>query len=148
VPTLPGSGFIGFKEAPESRRRLAMFVWACTIAGLLALGQWLQPPDRSLAWITFLDAGHVPLFGVIALAVLQFLLATPLANRSRTFLYGLALGLTVLMGALSEWLQIGANRNSDPQDLLRDALGAGSFLLIAGTRDPYTLFGSGVGALT
>jgi len=59
-----------------------MVVWACTISGLLAILQYLQPPNRSLAWITVLDVGHAPLFGAIALAALQFLLATPLANRS------------------------------------------------------------------
>jgi hypothetical protein len=117
-------------------------VWACTISGLLALLQYLEPPNRSLAWITFLDAGHAPLFGAIALAVLRFLLATPLASRSRLFLYGLALGLTVVMGALSEWLQIGADRNSDPRDFARDALGACAFLLAASTWDRCALLNS------
>jgi hypothetical protein len=78
--------------------------------------------------------------------MLQILLATPLANRSRPFLYGLALGLTILMGAFSELLQIGADRSSDPRDVARDALGACSFLLIAATRDPYALFNSSVGS--
>jgi len=123
-----------------------MIVWACTIIGLLAVVQYLQPPSRSLAWITALDAGHAPLFGAIALVVFQFLLATPLANRSRPLLYGLALGLTILMGAVSELLQVGADRNSDPRDILRDALGAGSFLLVAATRDPYALFHSSIGS--
>jgi hypothetical protein len=119
-----------------------MVVWICTISGLLALLQYLEPPNRSLAWITVLDVGHAPLFGAIALAVLQFLLATPLANRSRLFLYGLALGFTILMGALSEWLQIGADRNSDPRDFARDALGACAFLLAAATWDRCALLNS------
>ncbi len=117
-----------------------MIVWACTITGLLAILQYLQPPNQSLAWIACLDAGHAPLFGAIGLAVLQFLLATPLVNRSRFYLYGLALGITILMGALSEWLQIGADRNSDLRDFARDVLGACAFLLAAATWDRRALF--------
>jgi hypothetical protein len=150
VPAQPDSRFLGFAMASKTRRRLSMVVWACTISGLLAILQYLQPPSRSLAWIAFLNAGHAPLFGAIALAMLQLLLATPLANRSRLFLYGLALGLTILMGAFSEWLQIGADRNSDPRDFARDALGACAFLLAAATWDRCALlnsrFSSGVRA--
>jgi hypothetical protein len=135
-PALPDSRLIGFETTPRPRRRFARIVWAFVITGLLAVVLFLQPPDRNLAWITFLNVGHAPLFGAIALAVLQFLLATPLAERNRAFLYVTALALTILLGILSELLQMGADRSSDPRDVMRDALGAGSFLLIAATRDP------------
>lgn len=144
MPVPPDSSFNGFEKMPtKARRRLAMTVWASAIAGLLAVLQYLQPPDQSLAWLTFFNAGHAPLFGAIALAVLQFLLATPLASRSRPLLYGLALGLTILLGVFSELAQVGADRSSDPWDAMRDALGACSFLMIAATFHPDALFDSG-----
>jgi hypothetical protein len=124
-----------------------MAIWACASIGLWAAVPYLQPPDQSLAWVTFFDAGHAPLFGAIALVVFQLLLATPLANRSRPLLYGLALGLTVIMGAASEYFQLGANRNSDPRDFMRDSLGACSFLLLAATCDPHALYRAGIGDL-
>jgi len=144
-PALLDSRLTGFETTPRPRRRFARMAWAFVITGLLAVVLFLQPPDRNLAWITVLDAGHAPLFGAIALAVLQFLLATPLAERNRAFLYGTALTLTILLGVLSELLQMGADRSSDPRDVMRDALGAGSFLLIAATRDPNGLLNAGAG---
>lgn len=146
MPARRGGGLFGFEAAPASDRGRRLAVWSCSVVGLLALLEFLEPPSRSLAWVTFLDAGHAPLFGAIALAVLQILLATPLARRSRALLYGLALLITIPIGALSELLQIGAGRSRDPMDLLRDALGAGAFLLLASTRDPHALFKSDVGA--
>jgi len=142
----PDSGLIGFESTPKSNRHLVMIVWACSIFGLLAVLQYLEPPNRSLAWISVFDAGHVPLFGAIALAVFQFLLATPLANRSRPLLYALALVITILIGEFSEWLQIGTDRNSDPRDVVNDAIGACSFLLLAATRDPHALSKSSIGS--
>jgi hypothetical protein len=50
-------------------------------------------------------------------------------------LYLLALGLSVVIGALSEWSQVAAHRSRDPWDVLHDAFGASAFLLFAATCD-------------
>jgi hypothetical protein len=114
--------------------------WIGAVIALLMVVQYLQPPGQSLAWITFFDAGHAPLFGAIALAVLRVLTASPLATRyNRRFLYLLALGLSVVLGVFSEWLQVAAQRNRDPWDVLHNAFGAGAFLLFAATLDPQVI---------
>ncbi|MCH8083994.1 MAG: hypothetical protein IH885_07135 [Myxococcales bacterium] len=114
--------------------------WIGTVIALLTVVQYLRPPEQSLAWVTLFDAGHAPLFGVISLAVLRGLTASPLAQRNqRRFLYLLALGLSVVLAALSEWLQVAAHRNRDPWDVLHSAIGAGAFLLFAASRDPQSL---------
>jgi hypothetical protein len=120
--------------------RLAMGGWIGAVIALLMVVQYLQPPVQTLAWITLFDAGHAPLFGAIALAVLCVLTASPLATRyNRRFLYLLALGLSVVLGVLSEWLQVAAQRNRDPWDVLQNASGAGAFLLFAATLDPQVI---------
>jgi len=113
------------------------------VIALLMLVQYLQPPNQSLAWVALFDAGHAPVFGAISLAVLRALTTSPLAKRhNRQSVYVLALGLSVVLGALSEWLQVAAHRNRDPWDLLHNAFGAGAFLLFAATLDPQTIFRS------
>lgn len=97
-----------------------------------------------MAWLTLFDIGHAPLFGAIALAILGMLLSSPLAaQQGRLRIYALALGLTLLVGVVSELLQLDTGRNRDPWDVARDALGAGAFLLFAATLDPRALRKSG-----
>ncbi len=131
---------IGFEPVPGPRRRRARWAWTCVALALLALVHLVGPPRRTLAWVTALDVGHAPLFGAIALAMLQFLLASPFASRGRARLYGLAWLAAVALGAGSELLQLGADRNPDPRDVWSDALGAAACLLAASTFDPHTPF--------
>jgi hypothetical protein len=119
---------------------LTLFGWIGAVIALLAVVQYLAPPEQSLAWVAVFDAGHAPLFGAIALAVLRALSAVPLAKRrDRRALYVLAFGLSVVLGGLSEWLQVAAHRNRDPWDVLHNAFGAGAFLLFAATLDSRTI---------
>jgi hypothetical protein len=124
----------------RSQGWLALAGWIGAVIALLAVVQYLQPPEQSLAWVAVFNAGHAPLFGAVALVLLRALSALPHAKRrNRRILYVLALGLSVFLGALSEWLQVAAHRNRDPWDALNNAIGAGAFLLFAASRDPRTI---------
>ena len=119
---------------------LATAGWIGAVIALLAVIQYLQSPDQRLAWVALFDAGHAPLFGAIALAVFCALGTSPLGRRrSRRSLYLLALGISVVLGMLSEWVQLAASRNQDPWDVLHDTFGAGAFLLFAASFDPQAI---------
>lgn len=100
-----------------------------------------QTPERSRFWIAFFDAGHAPLFGVIALLIRDLLASRrravrpspPPVSRSSP----LAFALAVILGGATELLQV-LQRHGDPSvsDLLRDAAGAGAFLLVAAAVKP------------
>jgi VanZ family protein len=101
------------------------------VAALLLFLFFGDAPASSRFWNAFLDAGHTALFGVIALVVYYWVAsrrrgASALSNGLAAF------AITVILGALTEVLQTFQARG-DPSvtDLLRDAAGAGAFLLIA-----------------
>lgn len=108
------------------------------LAGLLLFLFFGDVPERSRFWSAFFDAGHTPLFGVIALLLLG-LLNRRTDGLPRKATWVLAFGLTVLLGAATEVLQM-LQRHGDPSvvDLLRDTAGALAFLLLAAAvrRDP------------
>ncbi len=92
----------------------------------LAVG---DTPERTMMWQALFDAGHVPLFGLMALLV-HDLLATrwPRSGAWRPAL--LSFAITVAVGAFAEFLQTyQPGREASLTDLLRDAAGAGAFLL-------------------
>ncbi|MBS1137494.1 MAG: succinyl-CoA synthetase subunit beta [Proteobacteria bacterium] len=89
-----------------------------------------ETPERTMLWQALFDAGHVPLFGLMALLV-RDLLATrwPRSGAWRPAL--LSFALTVAVGAGAEFLQtFMPDRDASLTDLLRDAAGAGAFLLM------------------
>jgi len=123
----------GSAPAPSRRRAGLLLLLALALLAFL-LGPWFQ--DVGPFWQTVFDAGHTPLFGVLALVLLEF---------TRRFLpdetsapwrpYAVAFGAAVALGLLSEALQYFGPRHADLIDAARDAAGAGSFLLVAATLD-------------
>ncbi|HEX7485151.1 MAG TPA: VanZ family protein [Vicinamibacterales bacterium] len=105
--------------------------WALLLASLLLFLALGDAPERTLFWDAFFDAGHLPLFGLVALAILGLLRAgSAPADHPRT--WWLAFVLTVTLGALTEILQVfQPNRDVSIEDFLRDVAGAGAFLLMA-----------------
>jgi hypothetical protein len=82
------------------------------------------------------DAGHTPLFGGVALAVLGLLRARERGASDRALRWRAFL-LTVAIGAVTEVLQVfQGNREPSLSDLVRDAAGAAAFLLLLPPRHP------------
>lgn len=107
-----------------SRTRVLLLVGL--LASLLVFVQFFRPPQETLLWFSFLDAGHVPLFGVFAVATWGLL---PRGERPLRR-YGLAFGITALVALLVEVLQYFTPRDADPVDWLRGLAGALAFLLV------------------
>jgi hypothetical protein len=86
-----------------------------------------------MLWCAIQNYGHVPLFAVLA-AVL-FHLVRSIAPIRPGFLYPLVFGLTMMLGLVSEVLQIAGPREAELSDLFSDAFGAGAALLFHVSRD-------------
>ncbi|PWB76148.1 hypothetical protein C3F09_00940 [candidate division GN15 bacterium] len=116
--------------------RIAVLIGA--ILALLLFLELYDPWKISLLWDEIFNFGHLPLFGLISLLLLRVVTLT--ANRPLPALrrYGYALAIALVLGALSEIVQIGGPRDADIFDFLRDAIGALSFLLIFFAFDPGT----------
>jgi hypothetical protein len=100
--------------------------WLAVAAAALALQISVGTPQKSRLWSAAFDAGHAPLFGLVAIAVLQ------LARRAgRLRPYVLALAVTLAAGAATELIQLLGPREASLRDFAWDALGAGIFLLVA-----------------
>ncbi len=89
----------------------------------------LELPDDTHLWREIHNTGHTPLFGMLSLLFLS-LSSLILGKRllKQYFHYLIALVLTVLMGAITELIQIYGPGDADISDLIRDILGAVSFL--------------------
>jgi hypothetical protein len=104
------------------------------LAVLLAVLASGNPPESTLLWNALFDAGHVPLFGLAALAIRGLLRVRPSVTVGLRFPW-LAFALTVALGALTESLQVLQwDREPSIADLLRDVAGAGAFLLLSAAR--------------
>jgi VanZ family protein len=123
-------------DSEPGSRRAAAAGWALLLVVLLLLLAFGAAPERSMFLDALFDAGHTPLFGGVALAVLGLLRArAPGASdwplRQRAFL------LTVAIGAVTEVLQVfQASREPSLVDFVRDAAGAAAFLLLLRPRRP------------
>jgi VanZ family protein len=99
------------------------------IAALLLYLFFGDSPGRSPFWQAFFNAGHAPLFGVIAVLIYGLLPSDRFGGVRRGWA---AFGLTVALGALTEVLQtLQARGDPSVEDLLRDTAGASAFLLLA-----------------
>jgi len=112
---------------PRATNTAALIV--LSLAGLAT--QLLVPcPRDSQLWNSLFDAGHVVVYGVVALAAHR-LIRRRLGTRSTRPLatHAFALALTTALGAATEGLQALGLGDASLGDLLRDVLGAAGFLL-------------------
>jgi VanZ family protein len=92
----------------------------------------LPMPSNAVIWHAIYDAGHGPLFGVIAWSLLSLLRVLMPAGSLRR-VYAGAFAITALLGGLTEFLQLFSTRDADIGDLMRNLAGAGAVLLVRGT---------------
>jgi hypothetical protein len=116
------------------------FVFARLMAalGVVALAHLVDVggTSRLSLWADLFNAGHVVLMGAFSLVMLS-LSSDALGDRitNRLGHYLTAFSVTVLVGGLSEVIQIPGPRNADILDVARDAAGAFSFLGFRAIRD-------------
>jgi VanZ family protein len=128
----PTTAFTPAPAPGEARWRSAGGVgWALLAAALLLYLFMGDAPERTLLWDAAFDVGHVPLFGLLALAALRLLrVRRPGMPAGRA--WWSAFGLTVAIGAATELIQFSQpNREPSVGDFARDTAGAGAFLLAA-----------------
>jgi hypothetical protein len=120
-------------QSPTTRRgsRFAIAV-ACVLPAIAALAAqyWINGDDRTLWSRAIFDAGHVPVFGIVAVCVL-FALRALRGRASRVRDYLIAFAVAAVLGALSELAQLGTERQASFADFARDLAGASGFLGIA-----------------
>ena len=95
----------------------------------------LQPPEDTLLWDAFFDAGHAALFGLLSIVILvASMLLLPRSWPQRRH-YLLAFAVAVGLGIFTEALQVYGPRSADIGDILLNVLGTVAFLLFAATLD-------------
>jgi len=115
----------------SSPRSADILVLLVVFVGLAVALIQVEPPANTLFWRVAFNAGHVPLFGLCAIAVLRVGLRWPirLANW-RILAYVAAFVVTNIVGTVAEALQAVGPRDAAFSDLVRNALGSGGFLLL------------------
>jgi len=118
-----------------TRERIWLFGLA--VLALLAFVEFAYVPGHNRLMGEINNAGHIPVFGLLAIALLHLLkLIRPAARQKLFQVYLKAFILTVILGAATEGYQYFGPRDADFADLIRDAIGAVSFLaLYAAVRD-------------
>ena len=117
------------------RRALVVLACAAAVAALLwALGH-LQHSSECRLWRAATNFGHVPLFGLIALALLGFSLSAFGERWGRGRHLFLALAGSVVVAGASEVLQVYTARTVEAQDYLRNLAGGGSALALWASLD-------------
>lgn len=111
--------------------RTSALAWTLLAAALLLFLFLGDVPERTMFWDALFDLGHVPLFGLLTIAVLRLIrirrpLMPPVAAWWTAFLVAIATGVAT---ELIQFLQ--PNREPSFTDLARDAAGAAAFLLVA-----------------
>jgi hypothetical protein len=98
---------------------------------------FMRLPSDSMLWREFQNAGHVPLFWLIALASLYILRVYLPAVRDRP-LYGYLLSVVVSLGigVLSEYGQLLTDRDPSVYDVIRDLIGIVAGLSVYAGVDP------------
>ncbi len=124
------------KSAISSRRRQVLYA-AIGIVILLWVLLTGRPPRSTMLWHEVYNLGHIPLFGLFAVLVLEIsraslgrLLVRPLAH------YGIALGATVVVSIATELLQLNMpGRQAELQDALHNVIGGLCFLALRACLD-------------
>lgn len=89
-----------------------------------------RPAYAGIWWQTLFDWLHVPVFGLMSLALLAL---TPTAWRGRVR-FGVVILIAMALAVLSEAVQIPLGRNASLKDIVSDAAGIASCLLLAHAR--------------
>ena len=122
----------------DEARRPARHWLAAEILLLVALLLYLgfgDVPERTRFWYALFDAGHAPLFGVIALVVRR-LVSRADRSSGRVRVTAIAFVATLALAAAGEVFQLfQASREVSLADFLRGGAGAGAFLLLAAAAD-------------
>jgi hypothetical protein len=118
------------------RKSLLLLAYTAVVIVVLfiVLGK-ARGPDSTLIWREALNFGHVPLFGLVSLALLgiaSIVLGDKLAPQRH---YAIALSWAVFLGGVSELLQVYIDRNASLVDFVRNLAGAVSALALAATVD-------------
>jgi hypothetical protein len=112
-----------------ARVRLEILILTIISFGLLWVLHDFSLPWNTLLWRAISNAGHVPLFGILSIAILR--LSIRVLRRyitSRPWHYVVALISSAFLGLVSEYAQILGPRDADIIDLGRDIAGAVTFL--------------------
>ena len=105
------------------------------VGAMVALHR-IELPVNTYLWQAIGNASHVPLFGLLALAVLGISVRVLGSALPNPYLhYVVAVATIVLLAALSEYLQISSSRDADVMDFVRDVLGGVSTLGLYVTLD-------------
>ena len=99
------------------------------VATLLLLLHLVSPPTTGLWMQTFANSLHAPVFGVIGLCL--FVLTGTIESFDLRRRAITAIGVTFLLGALSEAAQIPGPRHASVDDLMSNWLGAAGVVLLA-----------------
>lgn len=119
------------------RRLLWLLLCIAGAIGVSLILEFLRLPEDTHVWQDIHNAGHAPLAGIFAIAMLG-ISRILLGSRFKTPLrhYILAFVVTTVIGAISEIAQIPQQRDADIWDWVRDTAGAISFLLVFAAFDP------------
>ena len=117
------------ESAARSRARRYRVIWATLIAVLILTLHFFRPVQGGLWFQVFFDSLHVPVFGLIAVAVFM-ITGTIEAWRLRQRLLVTAVSVFVI-SILSEAAQIPGPRDASFEDLVADWFGATGFVLLA-----------------
>jgi hypothetical protein len=127
------------EATPKASKLIAAVLPAAVVAVLSVLVILWELPIKTQYWREFFNAGHAPLFGVVAVTILRALsLSTASSStifRQRYILSGIT---SVLLGGATELIQGFIGRDAELGDLIRDAVGTVSFLIIAASLDRST----------
>lgn len=107
------------------------------IAGILVAVILIQLPADTKLWKEIANTGHVPLFGILSLVILELVkrLSPFSVTEKCSIVYSIAFVVTIFIGILVEISQFFGSRDADLYDLVRDGVGAISFLGVYATLD-------------
>lgn len=107
------------------------------ICAILVTIIYVDLPGRLMLWAEIQNAGHALAFGIFAIALLIFLRNTlTRRNHAQLIYYLLSLGISAIAGVGTEIVQHFQGRDAEVVDIVRDFLGAASFLGMYYTIDP------------
>jgi hypothetical protein len=114
---------------PPNRSILVVLSALTTIVSIVIVIEFIDLPGDTRLWGEIQNAGHVPLFGMLAIATLLASIELFEGRLSLRYQHYLAaLLISVAFGLMTEWLQLYDARDADPYDFLRDVAGIVSFL--------------------